>query len=138
MRATVLGHLPDGYQETLNWGMLSYEVPLERSGPTYNGKPLMYAALANQKRHMALYLSAPYADPDACERFREAYRATGKRLDLGKSCVRFRTLDDLPLDLIGETLAGVGPDDFLALHDAARASAASPERSPKVGRACGD
>lgn len=114
VRRTILEHLPEGIEEAVEWGMLTYQVPLERSGPTYNGKPLMYAALANQKRHMAVYLTSVYADPEQLERFRERYRETGKRLDMGKSCVRFRTLDDLPLDVLGETIGATTVDEFLA------------------------
>jgi uncharacterized protein YdhG (YjbR/CyaY superfamily) len=120
VRRTVLDHLPEGVEETIAWGMITYEVPLERSGPTYNGKPLMYAALASQKRHMALYLSAVYADPDRREAFQEHYRATGKRLDMGKSCVRFRDLDDLPLDVVGAAIGATTVDEFLALMERAR------------------
>ncbi|MGI8874334.1 MAG: DUF1801 domain-containing protein [Egibacteraceae bacterium] len=114
VRETVLANLPAGMEETVAWGMITYQISLERSGPTYNGKPLMYAAIANQKQHMALYLTNVYADPDELERFRERYLATGKRLDMGKSCVRFRTLDDLPLDVVGETLGATSVEDFLA------------------------
>jgi hypothetical protein len=114
VRRTILDNLPEGMEETVAWGMLTYQIPLERSGPTYNGKPLMYAALANQKRHMAVYLTNVYADPSQLERFRERYLATGKRLDMGKSCVRFRSLDDLPLDVIGDTIAATTLEQFLA------------------------
>lgn len=113
VRRTILANLPEGMEEAVEGGMLTYQVPLERSGPTYNGKPLMYAALANQKRHMAVYLTNVYADPEQLERFRERYLATGKRLDMGKSCVRFRTLDDLPVDVIGETIRATTTDEFL-------------------------
>jgi hypothetical protein len=64
---------------------------------------------------MAVYLSAVYASEDDARRFKEAYIDTGKRLDMGKSCVRFRSLDDLPLDLIGDAVAAVGVDDFIAM-----------------------
>jgi uncharacterized protein YdhG (YjbR/CyaY superfamily) len=115
VRRTILEHLPDGYEEVMNWGMITYQVPLQTFSDTYNGRPLMYAALASQKHHMALYLTAVYAVPDTAERFAEAYRATGKRLDMGKSCVRFRSLDELPLELIGETIASVPVVEFIAL-----------------------
>ena len=119
-RDLVLEHLPEGYVEAVEWGMLAYLVPMERSGPTYNGKPLMYAALASQKRHVSLYLTSVYADPDHLATFRERFVATGRRLDMGKSCVRFRTIDDLPLELIGETIAATTVDEYLALVAAVR------------------
>lgn len=115
VRSVIRSNLPEGYEEVMNWGMISYQVPLEIEPDTYNGKPLMYAALASQKNHMALYLTAVYADLDAADRFREAYEATGKRLDMGKSCVRFRRVDDLPLDLLGDTIAATPVEEFVAL-----------------------
>lgn len=73
---------------------------------------------------MSLYLTGDYASPEGTERFRERYLATGKRLDMGKSCVRFKQADDLPLDLIGETIADTSVDEFLEMYTAAR------ERAP--------
>jgi hypothetical protein len=94
--------------------MIAYQVPLETYPDTYNGEPLMYAALASQKNHMAVYLTGIYMEDEKRATFEEAYRATGKRFDVGKSCVRFRKLEDLPLDLIGETIASTSVDDFVA------------------------
>ncbi|MEZ5175656.1 MAG: DUF1801 domain-containing protein [Acidimicrobiia bacterium] len=113
VRSVILAKLPNGYVESMNWGMISYEVPLEVYPDTYNGRPLMYAALASQKNHMAVYLSGVYIDEDTRDAFRDAYVATGKRLDMGKSCVRFRHLADLPLDLIGEAIASMPVGDFI-------------------------
>ena len=120
VRDVVLANLPVGYVEEIAWGMISYDIPLDRYPDTYNGKPLMYAALASQKRHCALYLTNVSGDPARRERFAERYRATGKRLDMGKSCVRFRTLDDLPLDLVAEVIAGTSVDEYLAAYAASR------------------
>ena len=103
-------------------GMIYYGVPLTTFPKTYNGEPLMYAALASQKNHMAVYLSTVYGDEQVAEWFIKRYKATGKRLDMGKSCVRFRKLDDLPLDLIGEVIAGSSVSDYIAIYKAARAS----------------
>lgn len=123
VRHTILEHLPEGYEETMNWGMISYEVPLSVAQDTYNGQPLMYAALASQKNHMAVYLSGIYIDEDARAWFERAYRATGKRYDVGKSCVRFRKLDDLPLDVIGEAIGSVEMDRFVERYEKGRRSA---------------
>lgn len=117
VREVILANLPDGIVETMNWGMISYEVPLERHADTYNGEPLMFAALASQKNHMAVYLSSIYGDPDLSGWFRAEYEATGKRMDIGKSCVRFRSLENLPLDLLGEAIGKVSIDDFISMHD---------------------
>jgi uncharacterized protein YdhG (YjbR/CyaY superfamily) len=114
VRQTILANLPDGYEEAINWGMIVYQVPLARYPNTYNGQPLAYAALAAQKNHMAVYLTGIYADDATRQAFEAAYRATGKRYDVGKSCVRFRKLDDLPLALIGESVARFGVDAFIA------------------------
>jgi len=113
VRQTILENLPDGYEEVINWGMITYQVPLEIYPDTYNKKPLMYAALASQKNHMAVYLTGIYMDDAAREYFEQAYRATGKRFDVGKSCVRFRKLDDLPLPLIGESIATMAANEFV-------------------------
>ncbi|MBT8191847.1 MAG: DUF1801 domain-containing protein [Acidimicrobiia bacterium] len=120
VRATILANLPEGYEEAMNWGMITYQVPLDRFPDTYNGEPLMYAALASQKNHMAVYLTAVYADEETREEFVAAYRDTGKRMDMGKSCVRFKKLDDLPLELIGTTIAEVDVDTFVTETEAAR------------------
>lgn len=120
VRQVILENLPAGYEETMNWGMISYEVPLETYPDTYNGKPLMYAALASQKRHMAVYLTAIYMSDEARRAFEADYRATGKRFDVGKSCVRFRKLDDLPLPLIGKAIAAIAAEEFIARVDAAQ------------------
>ena len=113
VRQTILENLPKGYEEAMNWGMISYEVPLVIYPDTYNKKPLMYAALASQKNHMAVYLSGIYINEKARQDFETAYKATGKRFDVGKSCVRFRKLDDLPLELIGMAIASVSVEEFV-------------------------
>ena len=123
VRRTLLDHLADGFEETMNWGMICYEVPLARYPDTYNGQPLMYAALASQKNHMAVYLSGIYTSERRRKQFDAAYRKAGKRLDAGKSCVRFRKLEDLPLPLIGDTIALMDVDEFVAVYEKARASA---------------
>jgi uncharacterized protein YdhG (YjbR/CyaY superfamily) len=118
LRSVILRTLPAGYEEGLQWRMISYSVPLSRSGPTYNGQPLSYVALASQKNYLSLYLMAVYGPRE--QGFRERYAATGKRLNMGKSCVRFRRLEDLPLDLIGQEIASVPVETFLAVHERAR------------------
>ena len=114
VRAVILENLPDGYEEAMNWGMITYQIPLETYPDTYNKQPLMFAALASQKNHMAVYLTGIYVSEEAQDEFEKAYRATGKRFDVGKSCVRFRKLDDLPLDLIGQTIAAVPVERLIA------------------------
>ena len=122
VRDVILENLPKGFEETMNWGMIAYEIPLSRYPDTYNKQPLGLAALASQKNHMAVYLTGVYADDDSRDRFIKAYQATGKRMDMGKSCVRFRKLDDLPLELIGDAIAQYSVDEFIELVEAARQS----------------
>ena len=121
VRDTVLANLPVGYSEEMSFGMIAYVIPLERFPDTYNGQPLMFAALASQKRHMSLYLMNVYAGGELEEWFVASYRATGKRLDMGKACVRFKTLDDLPLELVGEAIARTSVGEFLEIYSRARA-----------------
>lgn len=120
VRDVILANLPDGYEETMNWGMICYEIPLERCPDTYNGKPLMYAALASQKNHMAVYLTGLYVKDGATDRFVERYEATGRKLDMGKSCVRFKSLDQLPLELLGETIAETSVDELIECYQGSR------------------
>ena len=119
VRRVVLENLPDGFEEVMNWGMVTYQVPLERYADTYNKQPLMYAALASQKNHMAVYLLGIYSSEAARADFEAAYRGTGKRYDVGKSCVRFRKLEDLPLDLIGKTIASMSVEDLIVVTEQA-------------------
>ena len=121
VRRQILDHLPEGYEEVMRWGMITYEVPLSICPETYNKKPLMYAALASQKNYMAVYLSGIYMDEKARAEFEAAYEAAGKRLDAGKSCVRFRTLDDLPLPLLGQTIASLSVERFVEGYQAVHA-----------------
>ena len=124
VRGVILDNLPDGYEEAMQFGMITYVVPLSVLADTYNGQPLMYVALASQKRHMSLYLTNVYADESVEQWFRERYRAAGKKLDMGKSCVRFRKLDDLPLELVGEVVARTPIADFVEVYKASRSGRA--------------
>lgn len=120
LRALILEHLPHGYVETISWGMPSYEVPLSRYAHTHNGQPLGYVAFAAQKNGYSLYLSGVYMDPDKDAALRAAFAQAGKKLDMGKSCVRFKRLDDLPLPAIGTLIAGTSMADFIACYERSR------------------
>lgn len=121
-RKMILANLPDGYVETMRWGMITYEVPLETYPDTYNGKPLMYLALAAQKRHLALYLTNVAFLPGGEERFKERYLETGKKLDMGRSCLRFKKVDDVAFDLIAETIRATPLDEFIKGYEAGKAA----------------
>ena len=116
VRKVILDNLPKGIEENMNWGMISYEVPLSIHPDTYNKKPLMFAALASQKNHMAVYLSGIYSNDKLREQFIADYKATGKRMDMGKSCVRFRKLDDLPLELVSKAIAALNMEEFIKIY----------------------
>ncbi len=115
-----MANLPDGVVETMNWGMIAYEIPLEVFPDTYNNKPLLYAALASQKNHMAVYLHSIYMHDDDADWFTNAYLATGKKLDMGKSCVRFKQIEQLPVELIGDAIGRVTLDQFLDSYRAVK------------------
>jgi hypothetical protein len=120
VRRTILRNLPKGYRECMNWGMISYEVPLERYPATYNGQPLSYAGLAAQKNNYSLHLMGLCMDAEQLKWFGEEFRKAGKKLDMGKACVRFRKLEDLPLEVIGQVIARATPDAFIARFEAIR------------------
>jgi uncharacterized protein YdhG (YjbR/CyaY superfamily) len=119
VRATILEHLPEGFEEGIQHGMIDYHIPIAAFPDTYNGKPLSIISLANQKRHMALYLMGVYGDEAEEARFRERWLGTGAPLDMGKSCVRFRRLADVPLEVVAEAVRRISPDDLVALHQRA-------------------
>jgi len=120
VRSVILKNLPKGYRESMNWGMICYEIPLERYSDTYNGQPLGLAALASQKQHMALYLMNVYGDPATAAWFKEGFQRAGKKLDMGKSCVRFKKLDDLALDVIGQAIARTPVEAYIAVYEKAQ------------------
>ena len=120
VRQIILDNLPNGYEETMQYGMISYVIPLETYPVTYNKQPLAYISLASQKNYVSIYLMGVYGDRDTEQWFVEGYKASGKKLNMGKSCVRFKRLDDLPLDLIGEAVSRTTPDQFIELYEAAR------------------
>jgi hypothetical protein len=119
VRDVVLRSLPPGYEEAMNFGVICYQVPLARYPNTYNDQPLCYAALAAQKHHYALYLMGGYGD-DQQKTLRIEFERAGKKLDMGKSCVRFRTLDDLPLQVIGDFVASIPPEKYIEKYEASR------------------
>ncbi len=120
VRDVVNEHLPEGYVEQMDYGMISWVIPLETKPDTYNGKPLGYVALASQKQYVSLYLLGLYSDGPELAWFEERYAARGLELDMGKSCVRFKQLDDLPLDVIGEAVAMIPVHEYVARYEMSR------------------
>lgn len=119
--AVIRANLPAGYEEGILWGMPCWYIPLERYPDTYNGEPLGVVALAAQKRHYAVYLNFIYSDDELREEFERRYRESGKRMDVGKSCVRFTRLENLPLDLIGWAVAQTSVEEYIAHYEQSRA-----------------
>ena len=128
VRNLVLDHLPEGFRESMNWGMISYEVPLERYPDTYNGQPLGIVALAAQKNHYALYLHGVYMSPELTRRLEDGYAAAGKKLDMGKSCLRFKRLEQIEPGVLGEILEAVSPERCIEMHEAVHTGRKRPRK----------
>ena len=128
VRDVVLANLPEGYVEGMEYGMIYYSVPLTRYPETYNGHPLCYAGLAAQKNHNAIYLMGVYGDDQSAKQFKDAFAKSGKKLDMGKSCVRFKSPDDLALDAIATAIASMPVDAYIAMYEQSRPPSHSKKR----------
>ncbi len=131
IRKLIRSNLPKGYEEAVNWSMLSYQIPLARYPETYNKQPLGYVALAAQKNYFALYLLGANSDPEQRQALEEAFAKEGKKMDMGKSCLRFKTAEDLPLDALGKLIASTPPEAMIALYEASREMNAPKKTVPK-------
>lgn len=120
VRTLVKKSLPKGYAEFVSWGMINYGIPLKKYPNTYNGQPLCYVALAGQKNYCSLYLMSVYGSKKHEDTLRDAFKAAGKRLDMGKSCVRFKTVDDLPLDAVGQIIASIPAEKWVEIYESSR------------------
>jgi hypothetical protein len=112
--------MPKGYQEIMGHGMIMWGIPLKQYPDTYNGQPLCYAALAAQKNYFSLHLMSVYGDPQRLARLQEGFAKVGKKLDIGKACVRFRRAADLDLGVIGDLVAEVPPAAYIARYQKSR------------------
>ena len=133
VREVVRRNLPPGFEEGMQFGMIAWYVPLERFPKTYNGQAASIVCLASQKGYMSLYLMGVYTSPERRRRFEQAFRKAGKKLDMGKSCVRFKRVEDLPLNVIGDTIASISMDDYLTIirkAEALRKPKPRPKRKP--------
>ena len=122
IRKLVKQNIPDGFKECMRWGMISWEVPLTRYPMTYNGQPLSYIGLAAQKNNYSLYLMGCYANEKDRAAFENGFKAAGKKLDAGKSCVRFKKIEDLPLDLIAKQVSKYSVEGYINLYEKSRVS----------------
>lgn len=130
-RDIVKKQLPAGYEELVGYGMIMWSVPLSVLPDTYNGHPLCYVALAAQKNYYSLYLMAATGGGPIAEALAAGFKKAGKKLDMGKSCVRFKSLDDLPLDVIGRSVASVPMEKWIEVYHASRKKTRS-GRAPRV------
>jgi hypothetical protein len=134
VRSVVRKHLPSGYVETMRWGMIAYEIPLSRYPDTYNKQPLCYAGLAAQKNFNTLYLTGAYASSAQRKRLEQAFKKAGLKMDMGGSCLHFKTATDLPLDAIGDVIASTPPERMIELAEGARARRKTSRRGSSRGK----
>ena len=120
VRSVVRKHLPAGYKEVMCLGMITYEVPLKVYPDTYNGQALWYAAIGGQRKYLTLYLMNAYGDAKLRRKLQDGFKAAGKKLDMGKACIRFKAAEDLSLDTVGEVVASTPVEKFVATAKAAR------------------
>lgn len=120
VRSVVKRAIPKGYKELMGYGMIMWSVPLSVLPDTYNGHPLCYVALAAQKRHFALYLMGCYGNEALMDELRMGYKARGLKLNMGKSCLRFTSLDGIALDVVAKSIARVSMAKYVQIYQASR------------------
>lgn len=120
VRQVIRKHLPKGYREAMGWGLITYSIPLQRFPDTYNGQPLWYVALGSQKNYCSLYLMSVYGDSKQAASLADEFVKAGKKLEMGKSCIRFKRVSDLPLEAIGTLIGRFTPDAWIARYKASR------------------
>ncbi len=122
VRAVIRKSLPLGYKEGMQYGMIGYFVPHSVYPPGYHcdpKQPLPFASLGSQKNHMGIYLMCIYSDEVQQSWFREAWLKTGKKLDMGKSCVRFKKIEDVPLEVVGQAIKRFPVKKYIKNYEAA-------------------
>ena len=113
-------NIPEGFKETISYGMIGYVVPHSIYPEGYHADhklPLPFTNLASQKNYIALYHSGIYADKDLSDWFIAQYpKHSSLKLDMGKSCIRFKIIDQIPFDLIGELVSKVSVDQWVNIY----------------------
>ena len=140
LRKVIRKNLPRGYQEVVQYGMIGYSVPHSVYPAGYHcdpRQPLPFASIASQKNHLALYLFCIYCDPQEQARFVAAWKKAGHALDMGKGCVRFKTLEDVPLQVVGETIARIPVEAFVAAYEAGLSPSARAKHEKHKARLAG-
>lgn len=116
VRKMILTNINEGFEEGMQYGMIGYYVPHSIFPAGYHCKPsepLPFLSLASQKNYCSLYAMSLYSDTESLAAFQSAWKATGKKLNMGKSCIRFKKLDDLAMDLIADHLRGITVDAYV-------------------------
>ncbi len=116
LRSFVKKHLPKGYKEHMGWGVITYVVPLTTLPDTHNGEPLCYIAIAAQKHYYSMFLMSAYGRPAQTKWMADEFKKRGKKIDMGKSCLRFKSLDDVPLDVVGSVVASTPMDKYVEAY----------------------
>lgn len=138
VRGVILAHLPKGYEECMSYGMIGYVVPhsIYPKGYQCNPKlPLPFVNLGSQKNHMALYLMCCYGDPKLKAWFEKTWKDAGKKFDMGGGCVRFKQLEDVPLEVIGELVASLPVDVYIRRIEKVFAALAAARAAKKTATA---
>ena len=120
VRTAIRKGMPKGYVETMGYGMIMWSIPLSVLPDTYNGYPLCYAALAAQKNHFAVYLMGAYGSKEMLAELQTGYRKAGIKLDMGKACVRFKSLEGVALDVIRDIVARIPADEYVKRYRKSR------------------
>ena len=120
VRAFVNKHIPPGYEECLVWGTIGWAIPLSRYPDTYNKQPICYVALSSQKNYCVLYLFGPFRSASQLEQLKAAFKAAGKKLDMGKSCINFESPNDLPLEAIGKLVSSISSEEWIESYEQSR------------------
>lgn len=126
-RAFVQKHIPKGYTEFMNWGVINWGIPLDEFPNTHNGQPLVYVGLGAKKTYNSLYLigafessSGKYTSPFSGKLLADAFKKAGKRLDMGQCCIHFKKLDDLELTSVAKMIAVSTPQEYIAFYKRAK------------------
>lgn len=117
VRKLILKNLPNGIKETMDWGMINYEIPFSTYPKTYNKKPLSVMSLAAQKHHFALYLHGVYCDQDLYKSFSKKVVDEVGKVDLGKSCLRFKKLELFPKKTVAEVIKTITPKVYIECYE---------------------
>lgn len=122
LRSVFRKNLDKGFEEGMQYGMIGYYVPHRLYPAGYHcdpKQPLPFAGIASQKNYLSIYIACLYGSADHLNRFQEEWAKTGKKLDMGKACIRFKRIEDAPLDVIGRAIARVPMKEFIAYYESA-------------------